>query len=124
MYVSTLCDYVGAGKDITLSVLICAANPCISYVLCMCACVCTHLFAVSAQPHTDLLQVTPIRQGKGQIHQCHETHQIRLPLTTNERLCPQLRAQVSGLAWAHLGWSWAELVSCLPCRQVPVASPA
>lgn len=59
---------------------------------------------------------TPGRQGKGQIHHCHETHQIRLSLTTEERLWPMLR----GLPWLELGW--AELVSAPPIG--PVASPA
>lgn len=59
---------------------------------------------------------TPGRQGKGQIHHCHETHQIWLSLTTEERLWPVLR----GLPWLELGW--AELVSAPPIG--PVASPA
>lgn len=56
MYVSTSCDYLGAGKGTSLSVLICVANSCMSCILCMFACVCTYTLAASVQPRTDLPQ--------------------------------------------------------------------
>lgn len=59
---------------------------------------------------------TPGRQGKGQIHQCHETHQFKLSLTTEERLCPVLR----GSPWLELGW--AKLVSAPPFGPVACLS--
>lgn len=38
--------------------------------------------------------------------------------------CPELRAEVSVLTWAHLNQSWAELVSGPASGQVFIASPA